>query len=329
MSMNLKKLVLIAGIFGGLALAALIFLLTWTWESPSQTQTVLAALSSESFQVEASRVRLQILRGITLSDVHIKTRLEDGNLEAKASEVILAHQPLRLLSGVVSVRELRLVEPAIEILWDKPKKTSASAKKAQAVGAAAVLGSSAGAAAVAPSAEDEAWAVAIDVEQITFENGRLVMREDGIPEEMVRFEGLSVILADLKVPAGAADLIQALEAQGTIKADQMINPALTASGVEGQITISDGHLVIRELQLPSDLGILIFIRFQAKARPSRRRHCSAPRVVSATASYVSPSKVTARRRVGRAVRVRWRSRPALWAPCRCFPASKVCSAIPD
>lgn len=233
---------------GALFIALPLFLVTWTWESPALTQAVLAALASDDVQVDAQRVRLKILGGIVMDDVQIKTRLEDGTLEASARELILTHQPLGLMSGKIAVKEFRLVEPAINIVWDAPKKKGL---RPQSIGVSAV--------ATAPAADTEAgaWVLAIDIGRIALEEGRLVMSEEGLPDEMVRFEGLSVELEDLRMAAGS-DLIKSLEAHGTLKAEKMINPALVAEGVEGRLKIGGGHVVIEELQLPSsDLGVLV------------------------------------------------------------------------
>lgn len=254
MAISRKTVFLLALAFVALVFVALIVLVTWTWESPALTSAVLSALSSDDLQVDTSRVRLSVLRGIVLDDVVIKTRLDGGRLEANARELILEHRLLGLLGGKIQVHQLRMVAPSIAVAWDAPAKPGRHGSKATVVGA--------GAAAVGGKATSQGaeagggWALAIGVDEIAIEDGSLVMTEENVEGEMVRFEGLSVRLKELYVPADAASLVRGLAAKGEISARRLAVPSLVAEGVQGSLSIRDGHLVLSPLHLPTSFGTL-------------------------------------------------------------------------
>ncbi|HVS04486.1 MAG TPA: hypothetical protein VMT16_17115 [Thermoanaerobaculia bacterium] len=246
---RLRRVLLVAGLLVGIAAVSLGLLATRSWESPALTRAVLAALSGDDVQVGASRVRLSPLRGVELSGVTLDAGLPDGRLRATAEEARLAHRPLRLLAGEILVDEIVLRRPDAEVVWDEaaaPRQGAAAATPEGTEGAADE--------AAAAAREEPPWELSVRVERVAVVDGRLVMRERGVAEEMVRLEGIDVELREVAVPPGAAPALERLTARGKLAAERLATPALASRGVRGALRFAAGHLLVDDLELPTDYG---------------------------------------------------------------------------
>jgi hypothetical protein len=250
-------------LFAGAALAlllvaGLLVLLLGSWESPTLTRAVLDALSGEGLELKAASVRLSPLRGVLLRDLSLTARLTDGELRATAEEALLTHRPLRLLQGEVLVEEIRLRRPQGEIVWDaaaapSPAAAAAAVPLAPGLAAAAATDAASEPPPGAGSGED-GWSLDLRVERIGVEEGGLVMREEGVPGEMVRVEGLDLELRDVAVPAGLGSALLRAGAAGELAAQRLTTPALSASDATAGLRLRAGHLLVETLVLPTELG---------------------------------------------------------------------------
>lgn len=225
-------------IFTGFAIAVALLVLaafTFTWESTTLTRAVLGALSGPDLKVEASSVRMNVLRGILLREVKVHAALEGGRLELTAGELRLSHRFWRLVAGEVAVDEIVLVKPEIAVVWDAP------APKGRPKSPAAPL-------------------LALSVRRLAIENGSFAMSEQGTPGEMVRFDGLGLELSDLSMAPGATSLLAGLEAQGTVEADRLAASGVVALGVTGRLELGESRLQVLDLALPVDFGDIVVPR---------------------------------------------------------------------
>lgn len=248
-----RRILLAAVALAAAAILVLVVLATRTWESRALTRAVLGALAAEDLRVDASSVRVGLLSGVRLADLEIDARIPDGRLRATADEATLSHRPRRLLAGEIVVEEMVLRRPDVEIVWD-----GAAAPRRQPGGDGA---RDEGAVALAPdpapaSSAAEGWSLAVAIDRLAIEDGRLVMREEGAPGEMVRFEGLGVELRDLALPPGESSPLLAATGTGEVGAARLVTPALVSERPRGALRLAGGHVVLAELSLPTEYGPL-------------------------------------------------------------------------
>jgi hypothetical protein len=241
-----RRLLVGAAVAAVLAVAVLVVLVTRTWESPALTRAVLDSLSGPDLRVGAATVRLSPLRGVELRDVTVDARLEDGRLTAGAEEATLSHDPWRLLSGEIRVDSIVVRRPRAEVTWDA---------EAAPVEADAAAAGPASAAAVDPAAAEPApWQLDLRVDRFAVEDGELAMREEGVPGEMLRVEGIEVEVTKLSMPAGPGSAVERLAGGGRLDAARLTTPELVSEGVEAGLRLAGGHLFVEALAMPTAFG---------------------------------------------------------------------------
>jgi hypothetical protein len=82
------------------------------------------------------------------------------------------------------------------------------------------------------------------------------MREEGVEAEMVRLEGFNLELDNLILAPGAASALLAATGSGRFSASDLVTPDLVATKVQADLALANGHLEVRELQLPAAFGTI-------------------------------------------------------------------------
>jgi hypothetical protein len=260
MAIRARRVLASFGLVVLLFVVAVVVLATRTWESPALTRSVLDALSSPELEVDASSVRLSLLRGVEIDGMAVTGRIPGGQLRATVASAVLAHQPMRLLDGEIFVEEITLRQPDAEIVWDAaatPQEVPPTAAGDPPGTPVPAVGAAGGETAPSPGPAGEAeegWTLSTRVERFGIEGGKLVMREDGVPGEMVRVEGLDLELRDIALPPGAGAPMLRTTAGGKLEATSLTTEAFAANGVTAGLRLAGGHLLVDTLALPTELG---------------------------------------------------------------------------
>lgn len=227
--------------------ALLCFALLFTWESATLSRSVLAALSGPDLQIDAAAVRMNALRGVELRQVQVRGKLEGGVFDLAAEEVRLSHRFWRLLAGELAIDEIVFEKPVAAVVWDAPAPPPKKGGKNPAPPPAAEPES---------AAEEGGLILAMSVRRLALEDATFSMKEAGLEDEMVRFEGLDFELGDLAVDPARGSILAGLSATGSLEADTFYGSGVSATGVDGRLSLGDSKLTITELSLPIDFGII-------------------------------------------------------------------------
>lgn len=238
----------IVGAVAIIVVALLFFALFFTWESATLTRTVLAALSGPDLQIEAAAVKMSALRGVELRQVQVRGKLEGGVFDLAAEELRLSHRFWRLLAGELAIDEIVAKKPVAAIVWDAPAPPPKKGGKNPVPPPAPVEPE--------PAAEEGGLILAMSVRRLALEDATFSMKEAGLEDEMVRFEGLDFELGDLVVDPARGSILAGLSAKGSLEADTFYGSGVAATGVDGRLSLGDSKLTITELSLPIDFGII-------------------------------------------------------------------------
>jgi hypothetical protein len=241
----MKKIVKIAliGLIGLLAVGALA--LTMDYDSPELGKALLRQASSSDLEITAEGFHLNLLRGLKLEDVKVKSLMPGGSLNATADTVILEHQFWPLLRGEVLVDQIVLQKPTVEMV-----STAVREEPATAAGGSAEEG--AGTAADGASAGSD---LELRIRRFAIVDGTLISRVEGLDEPPTTIRGLDLELRDIVSAPGAPSLIQGLSAAGDLTADEVVTATTRGKDARGDLRLEGGHMLLTDFQLPTDLGV--------------------------------------------------------------------------
>ncbi len=196
MAMNRKKLLIAAAAVVGLLALAVFAVLFAEFDSPELGRLALGEVGKASgFDLQAKGFRLNLLRGLELEEV--EARSTDGSLSASVDKVVLKHRPADLLGGTLTVTEILIDSPVVEL--EASGETPASEQTPatpQPAGTDPADGSSG----------DEATSLNLEIQEVRLKDGTVVQRTTtGETTETTEVRGLEVELDDLKLGAGSGD----------------------------------------------------------------------------------------------------------------------------
>ncbi len=244
-----KKLMIAGGVVLGLLVVAIPIVLVTEFDSPKLGQLALDQIgASAGLELEAEGFRLNLLRGLELQQVKAKGQLEDGEVLATMERLVLKHRPADLLSGTLTVTEVVLDQPRIEL----SSTTTSDA------------GSDAGSDATSPEGSEASFdetgdggsgtSLDMAISQIHLKDGSLIQRvtTDG-QSETTTVKGLNVELRNLIFSSDAA--ADRATGQGSITIDEiMLGPSAVVEATEP--VESEELTVVRDLEV--DLAELSF-----------------------------------------------------------------------
>jgi hypothetical protein len=254
-----RKLLIAVAAASVLLLVGVLLAATMTWRSPRLGAAVLGKVGElGGIEVEATDFRLALLRGLELRGVTARADLENGRLEATMDRMLLEHQLLPLLRRQVVVDRLVLEKPELRLVA-AGTTTTRVARGDETGSAAAGAGARAdGAAAVdaADGAAPDGAGRRVDVElaQVVVEDGSLLVRDESRDATLVDLRGLDLELRDLRLDPAAAAAVVGLRADGTLAAESLALETLRAEDIEGTVELRDGHVWLRDLEVPANLG---------------------------------------------------------------------------
>lgn len=239
----------IVGAVAILVVALLFFALFFTWESATLSRSVLAALSGPDLQIDAATVKMSALRGVELRQVQVRGKLEGGVYDLAAEELRLSHRFWRLLAGELAIDEIVFEKPVAAIVWDAPAPPQKKGGKNSPPPPAPP--------ADPPAAEEAGGLIlAMRVRRLALEDATFSMKEAGVEDDMVRFEGLDFELGDLAADPARGSLLAGLSAQGSMEAEKFYGSGVEATGVDAELALGDSKLKITDLSLPIDFGTI-------------------------------------------------------------------------
>ncbi len=241
-----KKLLIAVVAVVGLLLVAVLAVLFTEFDSPKLGRLALDQIGdSVGLELEAEGFRLHLLRGLELQGVKASGLLGDDAMHASMERLVLKHRPKDLLSGTLTVTEVVLDQPRIEL-------TSAGDAGA-AVDTSNAVGSEVEASMTDEGGESSGTSLDLAISQIRLNDGTLIQRvtTDGVAET-TEVRGLNVELHDLRFSSDAA--ANRAVGQGEIHIDEiLLGPSAAVKAAESGD--SDELTVIRDLEIDlTELG---------------------------------------------------------------------------
>lgn len=201
-------------------------------DSPALGRALLArAGAATGATLEASELRLSLLRGVTLRNVRASGSLTGGRYDVALERLVFEHRWLPLLVGRIAVHRVRLDRPRIRL-----HETARPAVRKRTP-------------TPAPSA---GLALAVSVSEITTSDGSVEMHAPG--ESPVTVTGLDVRLRDLALEPSAAGPLAGLSGLGEIAIDAIALAPTQVRDVQGTFALSNGGFESQDLRLEADQG---------------------------------------------------------------------------
>ena len=227
----LKKILVIVAILvvlGGV-------LVSRDWDSPELGRKVLGEVSAAAgVDIEAEGFRLNLLRGLVLSNVRVSSETEGRKLDIALDRLVFEHRLAPLLGGTVAVDRIVLEKPAIEV---------------------AETGK--GGPATPPPAETEGEpgggsAFSVEIREIHIADGTVVMKNKA-GEEKTRIESLDLEMSDVRFDPSRSSLA-ALSGKGDLSVAEMRFDTLQLTETEGSFELADAVFVVPELSFSMPHG---------------------------------------------------------------------------
>jgi hypothetical protein len=238
----MKRLVKIAVIALGVLIALGAVALTLDYDSPELGQALLRRASSSDLEITAEGFQLNLLRGLKLEDVEVRSLFPGGSLNATADTVVLEHRFWPLLRGEVLVDQIVLEKPTVEMVSAAvPEHTTPPPSRTAADGAESATGAGSD--------------LKLEIRRFAIVDGTLISRVEGVDEPPTTIRGLDLELRDIVSAPGAPSLIQGLTASGELTADEVISAATAGRDGRGDLELAGGHLRMIAFELPTDLGV--------------------------------------------------------------------------
>lgn len=264
-----KKLLGIASVMVLLLVAAAAVAVTMDWDSPALGQALLdQAAAAGGLELEAEGFRLNLLKGLQLEKVRVRSPMDGGSLSATADKLVLKHQVGPLLRGEVLVDEIVLLRPELELVSSESGDSGAPASGSTGSAPSAGGGSEADTATEVQAtaggpqgAEEEGSGLKLRIRRFAIVDGTLVTRVEGVDEPPTEVRGLDLELRDLTTDTTAASLIQGLTGVGELEAEELLAGETRASEVTGTLKIEGGHLLVSDCDFETDFGGLVLSTF--------------------------------------------------------------------
>jgi hypothetical protein len=248
--MRRRKLLIVAAATAAALVVALAVVFTVDWDSPRLGAAVLGEVGRVAgIELQADGFRLNLMRGLELRGVKARGALPAGALEASMDRLLLEHRLLPLLSRRVVVERLVLERPEIHL-----RSAGAAAASGGARSRAGEKETAADPASQEPAAADGGPALDLALSRMAIEGGSLVMQEEGQPAATVELRGLDLELRDLRLDPEATSVLAGLSAEGELAAGASTLAAIRASELSGKVTLAGGHVIMREVRMPANLG---------------------------------------------------------------------------
>lgn len=228
-----KKVVAAVAAVLALLVLGLIAVLFTEFDSPELGRLALARIGESSgLDLRAEGFRLNLLRGLELEKVEAEGQLADGEIKASMERLVLKHRPADLLGGTLTVTEMILDRPRLELVTTAeaaPNPDSAPAP------AEATPGEGSG----DEAAEGEATSLDLAISTIRLEDGSFVQRS---PTETTEVRGLDVELYDLRfgTETGAVG-------KGEIRIEEIVLSGAASDGTAEETAVRGFDLELREL----------------------------------------------------------------------------------
>ena len=248
MASRSKKFLLAAACILGLVVLSLVLVLFVEFDSPELGRLALSQIGKSSgFDLQAQGFRLNLMRGLELQQVEATGPMAGGEMSVQMERLVLKHRPADLLGGTLTVTEIVLDQPRIELV----SETEASGPESPA---AEIQNADQDLGAEEPT-NTEGTSLDLAISTLRLQDGALVQRViHGGTIETTEVRGLEVELNDLTVGSGTV-AGSAGGAHGAIRIDEITLGASSGEGaaaVAESTTVRDLAIEIEELALDGD-----------------------------------------------------------------------------
>ena len=260
-----KKILGIAALGFVLLVAIGLVVATMDHDSPALGRALLdQAAAAGGIELEAEGFHLNLLKGLQLENVVVRSPMEGGSLSATAEKLVLRHRLGAVLRGEILVEDIVLVRPNLELVSSDssgpatPATGGATAAAPPGAGETPVPGAESG----AESGDGTAGSgLTLRIQRFVIEDGKLVTRVEGVDEPPTEVRGLDLELRNLATEANAASLIQGLTGEGELSARELLAGETRATDVAGTLRLAGGHLLLADCGFATDFGDLVLTIF--------------------------------------------------------------------
>jgi hypothetical protein len=237
--------------------AVLLGVLYYPFDSPGLGRAISDAVAKATgAQLQASGFRLQIARGLTLSDLKLSTETPGARISLQMDELALNHRLWPLLRGEVEVRQIVLDGPTVE-LTSKPAPAQPASTPAPPPAPEAPPPPSATPA--PPPAQSGASApggrpMRLAVERFAILNGRVTLRTEGDANPKADLTGLALELGDIVIDPSASPAFMGLAGAGELTIDSIAWAEGSFTDVQGAMAVRQGRAELKGVGLRSALG---------------------------------------------------------------------------
>lgn len=235
----MKKLLVAFSLFAAVLTIGVIVLCFVDFDSPELGRTVLLKVSDATgLKVSALKLRLNLLRGLELSEVDVEGTLADGStLKAHLSRLVLEHRVLPLLSGKVAFHRVLLESPRVELVGPPAGKRTPGKASASPRGREERSASPTAVESVTATGESTAFSLEVDEVRIT---------DASLTAPGASMQGLDLNLDQIAFNPAALSPIHGLKAQGRLEIQETLLDGTKVSKLRGDFRTAGGHFEIPE-----------------------------------------------------------------------------------
>ena len=215
-------------------------------------RALLAASRSTGVQASAAHFELRLLEGLSIHEVSIRGHLAAGPYSGTVERIHLEHRILPLLLGRLSVAQLTLERPELEIRVRGGKPPAKSSGGTSRGGGGRTNRSPDK---PEPDAiEEEALAeLQVSIDTLTIHNGAISVRNPR-QSESIQASGLELHLTHLARDPNAGAALEGLEATGTVAIERLATDRLELRDISGAFAADDGTLQLADLTATHEAG---------------------------------------------------------------------------
>lgn len=253
-----KKLLLVAAIALGVLVVAIAVAFLVDFDSPELGEAVVAkANEATGARFTVGRYRLNLIRGLELEDVGVRTTLPGAELAAQLDGLVLKHRLLPLLFGKVAVEQIVLLRPQVELIEGVEAKRDVPRRRAGEAGephSETRSEGEEGEEVLPEEAPGEVGGLELEIAEIRIEDAAIRVRRGDAEEAATTVDGLNVLLQDLSYRPGALSVIHALSASGSLDIDALSLDSTEVREVSGGLRLDNGSFEGRDLAFHTEEG---------------------------------------------------------------------------
>ena len=223
------------------------------------TAALRQASASTGIQLDASRYRINLVRGLELENVEASARVPGGRYTITMPAMRFDHRVLSLLSGRLEFERVVLTEPRVAIVTASEPEPTAPASPSTRARRSRERSE-------APSAELSTSPVELRVREIELSGAAFSFNDE------LSLDGVDISLQNPTLATGALTLLHAIAATGQISIQELSFRLTTVQNIAATLGFSGGRLELRDGAFETDRGSFeANVRLDFNSIPARHR----------------------------------------------------------